>query len=86
MAPRELGQPHCEIMASEAGDKAFVLNLWEMFCKADMFATNTQRDYPRHPPCVSLSRYAELRGLAYLYPRMLKCAGSRTVSLSMYVC
>lgn len=70
LAPRELGQPHCQIMATKEVDKAFVPNLWEMFCKADMFATLFCPHPPTpDPPCVSPSKNAEVRRFAYLEVR-----------------
>lgn len=59
------------------------VNLWETFCKADMFAKQRIPNFiihphpptPLYPPCVSLSTYAAVRGFAYLYPLMLKCVG-----------
>ena len=53
-----------------------------------LFATNTERYYSptrpprRHPPCVSLSTYAEMRGFAFLYPRMLNVG----LRISIHVC
>ena len=97
LAPRALRQPHCQIVASKEGDKAFVLGSLGGVLQGIHFLTLCQ---VLSPPGVATSlvfflfatnternyppTHPPTRTLhGYLYPRMLKCVGLR---ISIHVC
>ena len=89
LAPRELRQPHCKIVASKEGDKAFVLGSLGDVLQGIHVLMRCQVLSPRRLAaslvfsCLQRIPYAEVRGFAYLYPRMLKRVGLR---ISIHIC